>query len=70
MARKQEPVRPLYPTKHEYDASLKAVLDAASMLHIAADTAFKLAKTPDAALRCLQDLKPHLEAYRLAVYGE
>ena len=70
MARKQDPVRPLYPTKHEYEAALKATLDAATMLYNAAQTVVKLADTPEGAQRGVQALKPHLEAYRKAVYGD
>lgn len=70
MARQKDPIRPLYPVKHEYEAAMKAFLEAATMLYNAADTAVKLAETKEAAQRGLMALKPHLEAYRLAVYGD
>ena len=68
--RKEDPVRPLFPTFHEYEAARKAHLNAATMLHNAVRTVIQSGTTPELAMRGIEMLKKYDEAYQLATYGE
>lgn len=70
MARRQEIARPFYQVCHEYDASLKALLNAGSMLHSAVSTAVSLAKSPEQAMRLIATLKEYDDAYKIAAHGK
>lgn len=69
MGRKQEVVRPYFEVVHEHDASLKALLNAASMLHSMVTTAITLADTPEKAMRLIANLKQYDDAYSVAAHG-
>ena len=70
MGKKTEPVRPLYPTKHEYEASLKNALDAATMLHTAVRSVIQFGDNPKAVIAAIATLKKYSDAYQEAVYGD
>lgn len=71
MARKQEPIRPFYTVKHEYEASAKAYHDAAMMLHSAVTALLNIAQqNPKVAFPGIDTLREHAENYRRIAFGD
>ena len=66
--RNKPEARPLFPTKHEYDASLRAYIEAVTVLHNTVRTVIQLATT-DNFHRLLPKLKEAEEHLQRVTYG-
>lgn len=70
MLRNKKPARPLFPTKHEFTASLDAYIAAVHTLASAAEFVIQYGDDPKAMKTLLPKLKEAHEAYRKATYTE
>lgn len=67
MARKQEPIKPLYPLHHEYQASLKRFTDEATMLLNYCETLLSLGKLEGKAKEAMLE---RVLALKIAMFGD
>ena len=67
---KQKEIKPLYDFKHDYDASLKAALEAAGRLYRSAEILFDFIPKTEDGNRISEILRKDLEAFKKATYGD
>jgi len=69
MAKPKKETVPLFKIKHDYDESLKAYCEAASMLHVSVVTALHLASQGTDPARCLETIRKYNDAFEAAAHG-